>query len=105
MNEIPFIVGASNEVEVGNEIMRCYHEDLFYGNLFFAYISKGQHLIIVKYKNTDIYGLSLVTSGYTALIPKIPKENIEDFSVNCLSDIGGPKATIQKLKDLINNNN
>lgn len=105
MISIPYIFGAANEEEVGIEILRYSHDFLFCGDLIFAYINKGQHLVIVKYRGVPVYGLSLITSGYTALIPKIPKEYIESFSIDCLNDIGGVKSSAQELKEILNNIN
>lgn len=105
MSNLPYIVGAANEEEVGVEVLRYSHEILFHGDLVFAQIEKGQHLIIVKYRGCSVFGLSLVTSGYTALVPRIPKEYIENYSIDCLGSIGGSKSSIQELKEILNNIN
>ncbi len=100
---IPFIYGVETEEEVGRILDRnTAHDVLFRGVLIFAYIKGGTHLIIVKYPGCDFYGLSMVTSGYTAIIPTIPKQYMESFSTGCLSDLCGDKKLINILKIIIN---
>lgn len=101
--KIPFIYGVETEEEVGRILDRnTGHDVLFRGNLVFAFIKGPVHLIIVKYPSCDFYGLSMVTSGYTAIIPTIPKQYMEEFSTGCLSDLCGDKKLINILKIIIN---
>ncbi len=100
--QLPYIEGVETEEEVGR-LLNNYigHEVLFYGNLIFAIVKGSTHLIIVKYPNCDSYGLSMIASGYTAIIPCIPKQYMEEFSVGCLSDLGGSKKQVELLKKII----
>lgn len=95
----PYIFGWNSEREVASEIWCSIHSSLLAGNLVFAIKPIGtcdlKRMIVVS-NNDNTFGIGLVTSGFTALIPKAPLSYIQ-------SEVEEDSKKYKFSKDIINN--
>ena len=83
--------GWSDCNEAAYEIFNSMHSSLLSGNFVFGYKNMGGpdksqllQFIVVRFDNTDKFGLGVVTSGYTMLLPSIPLTYLQNELIDDL---------------------
>ena len=112
------IFGYEDSMQVARSIMGSIHENLLHGDLIFAYRStatsnKSQFFQVVvvndlKYGNdgrtypTELFSVSLITAGYSAYIPHMPVDYLDEV-VGDLEEGKADKKIIENFKLIVEN--
>ena len=112
------IFGYEDSMQVARSIMGSIHENLLHGDLIFAYRSTATsnksplfQVVVVndlKYGNdgrtysTKLFSVSLITAGYSAYIPHIPVDYLDDV-VGDLEEGKADKKIIENFKLIVEN--
>jgi hypothetical protein len=96
-----YIFGWNNAQEVAETVWTSIHHSLLQGELVFAYRGSGdlKQIIVVKLGSGQ-YGVGMITTGFTMLVPKIPADSIEEFVT---ADLKKYKLDVEIIKGLKNN--
>lgn len=85
--------GWKDNMEAAAEIFNSIHSSLLEGLFVFGYKNTGGpdksqllQMIVVRYDNTNVFGLGVVTSGYTMLLPRIPLTYLQNELVTDLKN-------------------
>ena len=112
------IFGYEDSMQVARGLMGSIHENLLHGDLIFAYRStatsnKSQFFQVVvvndlKYGNdgrtypTKLFSVSLITAGYSAYIPHMPVDYLDEV-VGDLEEGKADKKIIENFKLIVEN--
>lgn len=112
------IFGYEDSMQVARGLMGSIHENLLHGDLIFAYRStatsnKSQFFQVVvvndlKYGNdgrtypTKLFSVSLITAGYSAYIPHVPVDYLDEV-VGDLEEGKADKKIIENFKLIVEN--
>ena len=109
------IHGFHDSMEVARAIMGSINENLLRGDLIFAYRSGTgkstlSQIVVVndladrggRLCPTDLYSVSIITAGYSAYIPHMPIDYLEEV-VKELEDGKAEKKVIESFKNIIEN--
>jgi len=77
------IIGWTNAEQAAEEVWCSIHSSLLSGELLLGYKnirkdSEISRLILVKNRDSS-FGIGLVTSGFTELLPSVPKEYLQVY--------------------------
>lgn len=104
--------GWENAMSVANDLWASVHSSLLSGDLVFAYKetkgnSEFSQIIIVQNKNLNPmtgeldFGVGMVTTGYTSLLPHVPYEYLEDIILEDLKKYKVDKSILEIYKQII----
>ena len=112
------IFGYEDSMQVARSIMGNIHENLLRGDLIFAYRSTTTsnksplfQVVVVndlKYGNdgrpypTSLFSVSLITAGYSAYIPHMPVDYLDEV-VGDLEEGKADKKIIENFKSIVEN--
>jgi len=112
------IFGYEDSMQVARSIMGSIHENLLHGDLIFAYRSTATsnksplfQVVVVndlKYGNdgrtypTKLFSVSLITAGYSAYIPHMPVDYLDEV-VGDLEEGKADKKIIENFKLIVEN--
>ena len=112
------IFGYEDSMQVARSIMGSIHESLLHGDLIFAYRSTATsnksplfQVVVVndlKYGNdgrtypTKLFSVSLITAGYSAYIPHMPVDYLDEV-VGDLEEGKADKKIIENFKLIVEN--
>ena len=112
------IFGYEDSMQVARSIMGSIHENLLRGDLIFAYRSTATsnksplfQVVVVndlKYGNdgrtypTKLFSVSLITAGYSAYIPHMPVDYLDEV-VGDLEEGKADKKIIENFKSIVEN--
>ena len=112
------IFGYEDSMQVARSIMGSIYENLLHGDLIFAYRSTATsnksslfQVVIVndlKYGNdgrtypTKLFSVSLITAGYSAYIPHMPVDYLDEV-VGDLEEGKADKKIIENFKLIVEN--
>jgi hypothetical protein len=112
------IFGYEDSMQVARSIMGSIHENLLHGDLIFAYRSTATsnksplfQVVVVndlKYGNdgrtypTKLFSVSLITAGYSAYIPHMPVDYLDEV-VGDLEEGKADKKIIENFKIIVEN--
>lgn len=102
--EIRNIYGWSCIEEVAQDIWSGIHSYLLNGNFVFAYRGVGDimQLVITKRLHDQSYMIGMITSGWTMLLPSVPKEYLLDTTVTDMKTKKVPGEVIQNFIEILN---
>ena len=109
-----YIFGWNNPDEVANDIWKTSAESLLRGDLVFAYRSgenKGLERLVIVY-NFDVdqmtgkkkytnFGLQMITSSWSCLIPHVTIEYLETILLKDLEDYKVNKLVLENFKTIL----
>lgn len=108
--------GWKDTVEAANDIYNSMHSNLLTGDFIFGYknISGAEktdliQLIVVRYRKelfgdnypNDLYGVGVVTTGYTMMLPRVPISYLEGELTNDLVRWKLEKKVLNIFKKII----
>ena len=104
--------GWENAMSVANDLWASIHSSLLSGDLVFAYKetkgnSEFSQIIIVQNKNLNPmtgeldFGVGMVTTGYTSLLPHVPYAYLEDIILEDLKKYKVDKSILEIYKQII----
>lgn len=112
------IFGYEDSMQVARGLMGSIHENLLHGDLIFAYRSTATsnksplfQVVVVndlKYGNdgrtypTKLFSVSLITAGYSAYIPHMPVDYLDEV-VGDLEEGKADKKIIENFKSIVEN--
>ena len=112
------IFGYEDSMQVARSIMGSIHESLLHGDLIFAYRSTATsnksplfQVVVVndlKYGEdgrtypTLLFSVSLITAGYSAYIPHMPVDYLDEV-VGDLEEGKADKKIIENFKSIVDN--
>lgn len=112
------IFGYEDSMQVARGLMGSIHENLLHGDLIFAYRSTATsnksplfQVVVVndlKYGNdgrtypTKLFSVSLITAGYSAYIPHMPVDYLDEV-VGDLEEGKADKKIIENFKLIVEN--
>ena len=112
------IFGYEDSMQVARGLMGSIHENLLHGDLIFAYRSTATsnksplfQVVVVndlKYGNdgrtypTKLFSVSLITAGYSAYIPHMPVDYLDEV-VGDLEEGKADKKIIENFKIIVEN--
>lgn len=112
------IFGYEDSMQVARGLMGSIHENLLHGDLIFAYRSTATsnksplfQVVVVndlKYGNdgrtypTELFSVSLITAGYSAYIPHMPVDYLDEV-VGDLEEGKADKKIIENFKLIVEN--
>jgi hypothetical protein len=112
------IFGYEDSMQVARSIMGSIHENLLHGDLIFAYRStatsnKSQFFQVVVVNDlgygadgrtypTKLFSVSLITAGYSAYIPHMPVDYLDEV-VGDLEEGKADKKIIENFKLIVEN--
>ena len=112
------IFGYEDSMQVARGLMGSIHENLLRGDLIFAYRSTATsnksplfQVVVVndlKYGNdgrtypTKLFSVSLITAGYSAYIPHMPVDYLDEV-VGDLEEGKADKKIIENFKSIVEN--
>ena len=108
------VIGWDNAMACANDLWSSIHRSLLKGELVFAYKSGGTgntgfgQIVVVQNLNHetgrrlyDDYGVGLITSGYTALLPHVPYSYLENDILEDLKKFKVESRIIDIYKQII----
>lgn len=106
---VPYIFGWNNIDEVAQDVWQGIHRCLLEGDLVFAYrpVESGDLRQLVVVKNKDLedgkptFGVGYFTSGYSALLPKLPLEYLQTVLLEDLRKFKVDKKIIQTYEQIV----
>lgn len=104
--------GWENAMSVANDLWASIHNSLLSGDLVFAYKetkgnSEFSQIVIVQNKNLNPmtgeydFGVGIVTTGYTSLLPHVPYAYLEDIILEDLKKYKVDKSILEIYKQII----
>lgn len=104
--------GWENAMNVANDLWASIHNTLLQGDLVFAYKetksnSELSQIVIVQNRNLNPqtggldFGVGMVTTGYTSLLPHVPYAYIEDIILDDLKKYKVDKNILEIYKQII----
>lgn len=104
--------GWENAMSVANDLWASIHSSLLSGDLVFAYKetkgnSEFSQIIVVQNKNLNPmtgeldFGVGMVTTGYTSLLPHVPYAYLEDIILEDLKKYKVDKSILEIYKQII----
>ena len=99
--------GWQNIEEAANDVFCSIHSSLLKGNYVFGYKntystdkSPLNQVVVVRF-DKDIFGVGVVTSGYTMLLPQVPLIYLERELVEDMNKWKVEKKIIETFKQII----
>jgi hypothetical protein len=112
------VFGFEDSMQVARGLMGSIHENLLHGDLIFAYRSTATtnktplfQVVVVNdlnYRNdgqvypTSLFSVSLITTGYSAYIPHMPVDYLDEV-VGDLEEGKADKKIIENFKIIVEN--
>ena len=108
--------GWENTMEAATDIYNSMHSNLLSGEFVFGYKNTSGaeksdlvQLIVVRYRKetsdnnypNDLYGIGVVTTGYSMMLPKVPITYLEGELVNDLTRWKLDKSILNIFKKII----
>lgn len=99
--------GWSNIEQAAQDVFYSVHSSLLSGSYVFGYRNTGQtnspllQAVVVRF-DKDIFGLGVITQGYTYLFPRIPLRYLESEFVEDLKKWKVEKEIIETFIQILN---
>lgn len=99
------VIGWKNSSQVAEDIWGSIHQSLLSGKLVFAYRSNESSSnllqIIIVINSNGTYSIGLITTGYSVLLPDMPKDYLSDVLLNDLKKFKIDKEILKIYEQII----